>query len=255
MGVDVDLSRGRVIIRLPKTSVPVKHVEPVLIDVDKLVPHEEIVPGRLRDLMEKIRREGVVDMPIVVAPIPGTDKYLVVDGHHRWAAVKELGYRKVPAIIIDYFDDSVKLKTWYPAVIGDIEGVLRALREEGLLIEECNNPSLDEEELARYAFIIIGRNGECYKIHGGIEEQKKVSSILSRLNLEGEFTLVYYGEKQEALQDLEKGEIDYLFLRKQPTKQEVIQLARQNKVYSPKTTRHILPYTPAFTNTPLQKLK
>jgi len=253
--VGVDLSKGRVIIKLPKTSVPVKYVEPVLIDVDKLVPHEEIVPGRLRDLVEKIKSEGVVDMPIVVAPIPGTDKYLVVDGHHRWAAVKELGYRKVPAIIIDYFNDSVKLKTWYPAIIGKIDKVLENLVKEGVRIEECRDPVIDEEELGKYAFIVLGRNGECYKIHGGIEEQKKVSKILSKLNLEGEFTLVYYGEKQEALQDLEKGEIDYLFLRKQPTKQEVIQLARQNKVYSPKTTRHILPYTPAKTNTPLEKLK
>lgn len=249
--------RGRVIIKLPKTSIPVKYVEPVLIDVDKLLPHEEIVPGRLKDLMEKIRREGVVDMPIVVAPVPGTDKYLVVDGHHRWAAVKELGCRKVPAVIIDYFDERVKLKTWYPAIIGPIDRVLEELRREGLRIEECRieNNALNDEELGKYAFVIVGKNNECYKIHGGIREQKIVSKILSRLNLEGEFILVYYGEKREALKDLENKEIDYLFLRKPPTKQEVIETAKQNQVYSPKTTRHILPYIPATTNTPLDKLK
>lgn len=249
--------KGKVIIKLPKTVIPVKHVEPVLIDVDKLLPHEEIVPGRLKDLIEKIRSEGVVDMPIIVTPIPGTDKYLVVDGHHRWAAVKELGYKKIPAIIIDYFDENVKLKTWYPAIIGSINKLLEEIKKERIRIEECKGKDdvLKDEELGKYAFVIIGKNNECYKIYGSINEQKIVSKILSKLNLEGEYTLVYYGEKDEALRDLEEGKIDYLFLRKPPTKNEVIEIAKRNQVYSPKTTRHILPYIPAITNTPLDKLK
>ncbi len=250
---------ARVVIKLPRISVEKRRVEPVLIDVNKLRAHEEIVPGRLRDLVEKIKREGVVDLPIIVAPIPGTDKYLIVDGHHRWAAVKELGYRKVPAIIIDYFDPSVKLKTWYPAIKGGIEDFVAEAKEAGLVIEECRVNDLGEaEKLAdsgRYAFVIIGRRGECYIVHGGIEEQKKVSKILAKINLEDKADLYYYGVRKEALRDLEKGEIDYLFLRKPPTKEEVMELARRNKVYSPKTTRHILPYQPEFTNTPLEELK
>jgi hypothetical protein len=258
-GVVGGLSSGRVVIKLPRISIPVRRVEPVLLSVDKLVPHEEIVPGRLRDLMDKIRREGVVDMPIVVAPIPGTDKYLVVDGHHRWAAVKELGYRKVPAIIIDYFDPSVRLETWYPAFRGRLEDFLREARGVGLRLEECRISDFsDAEKLAdsgKYAFVLIGSDGTCVLIHGGIEEQKKVSHILSKLNLENKIILYYYGVRREALEDLVRGEINYLLLRKPPTKQEVMELVKQGKVYSPKTTRHILPYKPAFTNTPLEKLK
>ncbi len=247
----------RVVIKLPRISVETKYIEPVLIDVDKFVAHEEIVPGRLRDLVEKIRREGVVDMPIIAAPIPGTDKYLIVDGHHRWAAVKELGYRKIPAIIVDYFDPSIRLETWYPAFRGRIEDFLEEARKSSLRVEECP-PHNSVEELAdsgRYAFIVVGKGNTCYVIPGGVDEQKKVSKILSKLNIEDKIILYYYGVRREALEDLEKGEIDYLLLRKPPTKQEVIQLVKQGKVYSPKTTRHILPYKPAFTNTPLEKLK
>ncbi len=250
---------GRVVIKLPRISVEKKRVEPVLIDVDKLRAHEEIVPGRLRDLVEKIKREGVVDLPIIAAPVPGTDKYLIVDGHHRWAAVKELGYRKVPAIIIDYFDPSVRLETWYPAIKGGIKDFLTEASRMGLRIDECRINSYDEAiklaETGKYAFIILGRSKECWLIHGGIEEQKKVSHILSKINMEDKVILYYYGVREEALRGLETGEIDYLFLRKPPTKEEVMELARMNKVYSPKTTRHILPYQPEFTNTPLEKLK
>lgn len=245
-----------VIIKMPKLNIPVKKVEPILVDIDKLLPHEEIVAGRLQNLMEKIKKEGVVDMPIIIAPIPGTDKYLIVDGHHRWAAVKELGYRKIPAIIIDYFDDNVKLGTWYPAIIGDIEEILELIKKEGITIEKCELKDLDSLlKSGRYAFIVVGRNGLCLGIVGSISEQKVVSKILSKLNMESKVKLAYYGLKEDALRDLEKGEIDYVFLRKEPSKEEVMELAKQRKVYSPKTTRHVLPYIPDMTNTPLELLK
>ncbi len=246
-----------VIIKLPKLDIPVKRVEPVLIDVDKMVPHEEIVIRRLEDVKKMILDLDAVDMPIIVAPIPGTDKYLIVDGHHRWAALKELGYRKAPAIIVDYFDSGIKLETWYPAIIGGIEDFLQEASKE-LAIEEAE---LNAEQAVKLlergdiAFIILSRDGKAWIIRGGVEEQKKVSRILNKLNVEGKVKLAYYGLREEAIQDLEKGEINYLFLRKPPTKQEVIEIARQGKVYSPKTTRHILPYIPAKTYTPLNQLK
>ncbi len=246
-----------VIIKLPKLDIPVKRVEPVLIDVDKMVPHEEIVIRRLEDVKKMILDLDAVDMPIIVAPIPGTDKYLIVDGHHRWAALKELGYRKAPAIIVDYFDSGIKLETWYPAIIGGIEDFLQEASKE-LAIEETE---LNAEQAVKLlergdiAFIILSRDDKAWIIRGGVEEQKKVSRILNKLNVEGKVKLAYYGLREEAIQDLEKGEINYLFLRKPPTKQEVIEIARQGKVYSPKTTRHILPYIPAKTYTPLNQLK
>ncbi len=246
-----------VIIKLPKLDIPVKRVEPVLIDVDKMVPHEEIVIRRLEDVKKMILDLDAVDIPIIVAPIPGTDKYLIVDGHHRWAALKELGYRKAPAIIVDYFDSGIKLETWYPAIIGGIEDFLQEASKE-LAIEEAE---LNAEQAVKLlergdiAFIILSRDDKAWIIRGGVEEQKKVSRILNKLNVEGKVKLAYYGLREEAIQDLEKGEINYLFLRKPPTKQEVIEIARQGKVYSSKTTRHILPYIPAKTYTPLNQLK
>ncbi len=246
-----------VIIKLPKLDIPVKRVEPVLIDVDNMVPHEEIVTRRLEDVKKMIMDLGAVDMPIIVTPIPGTDKYLIVDGHHRWAALKELGYRKAPAIVVDYFDDSIRLETWYPAIIGGIEDFLQeASKELDIKEVELNvEQAIKLLEQGDIAFIILSRDGKAWIIKGDVEEQKKVSKILNKLNVEGKIKLAYYGLREEAIQDLKKGEINYLFLRKPPTKQEVIEIARQGKVYSPKTTRHILPYIPAKTYTPLNQLK
>ena len=249
---------GKVIIKLPKTSIPYKYVEPTLIDVDKLVNHEELVEARLRELVDKIRSENAVDMPIIVTPIPGTDKFLIVDGHHRWAAVKALGYRKIPCVIIDYFSPDVKLKTWLPGIIGDVEPVLNEVSKRGLKISTCNyDPDtlgeIDVKLLEESSFIVLGKN-LCRAISGGIEGQKIVSQVLNELNMKGLFTLVYDGELSEALEDLKSGWLTYLFIRKILTKEDVMNYVKKGLVYAPKTTRHILPFYPAKTYTPLSKL-
>ncbi|MCY0867993.1 MAG: DUF5603 domain-containing protein [Desulfurococcus sp.] len=250
---------GRVIIKLPKTSIPYKYIEPVLIDIDNLVIHEEIVEARLKELTEKIRRENAVDMPIVVAPIPGTSKYLIVDGHHRWAAVKALGYRRIPCIVIDYYSPDVKLKTWLPGIIGDVKPVLEEVARRGLKTSTCDYTidsvlELDPGLLEKSSFIVLGRE-LCVAINGGIEGQKIVSRVLSDLNLKDLVTLVYYGELVEAVEDLKTGWLSYLFVRKALTKEDVMNYVKNGGVYAPKTTRHILPFYPAKTYTPLDKLQ
>lgn len=244
------------IIKAPKVSVPIKYVEPMLIRVDDLVPHEELVEGRLRDLIDKIVGEKAVDIPIIVAPIPGTRKYVILDGHHRWAALRELGCRLAPCIVIDYFSDEVKLKTWYPAIVGSINTLLRELRSRKLIVTECEYGArqIGTDILESYAFIVVGSRRECYGISGGIREQRVVSRILSDLNMKGILTLVYYGELEDAISDLEEKKISYLFLRRPVTKRDVLEVVRRREMYAPKTTRHILPFIPAKTYTPLHRL-
>lgn len=246
---------SRVVVKIPKLDIPVKFVEPVLIELDKLVPHEDIVEGRLRDLTDKMLSEKSVDMPLVVAPIPNSDRYLIVDGHHRWAALKELKCRYAPCVVVDYFDEKVVLKTWFPAVSGSLNAFFDEAPRFGLKIRELGFlTTVNEKLLGVFSFIIKGLDGRCLGVEGGVEEQKVVSKILSDLNMKGFFTIVYYGELMDALNDLGVGEINYLFLRKNVTKEEVMDMVRDGRVYAPKTTRHILPFIPAKTYTELTKL-
>lgn len=240
-------SEEKVRVRIPKYDIPVLKTKYSLLDVDVLLPHEEIVTERLNDIARKIEELKAIDMPIVVAPIPGSSKYLIVDGHHRWAALKKLGCRKAPSVIIDYFDPRVHVYTWYPAFSGDARPLFEELRESDVIIRGCDLKisSLSDEDLAGRAFTVFSRFMECMFIEGDVEVQRKVLRILDALAVRNLIRLTWYGLISDATEDLAKGEVDYVFFRKPYTKAKVMSYVSGGNVYPPKTTRHVLPFIPA----------
>lgn len=91
-----------------KRSSPPVGVRFELISIERLRPHEETREPALRQVVRDLQREGKVREPILVA-----DEHLVVlNGHHRLAALRALGVRKVPAWVVAYFTDIVELDKW-----------------------------------------------------------------------------------------------------------------------------------------------
>jgi len=79
-----------------------------LLDIELLHCHEELRPELVDRVMREIKEDGYVKKPILVA-----DKvYVILDGHHRFEALRRLGCRRVPAYVIDYFSDVVDLSLW-----------------------------------------------------------------------------------------------------------------------------------------------
>lgn len=76
-----------------------------LIDIDKLKSHEAIDFQRLGELVERIRRDGHLKNPIVV----DRKSLVVLDGHHRLKALKILGCTKIPAFLVDYKSNNVRV--------------------------------------------------------------------------------------------------------------------------------------------------
>lgn len=87
-----------------------------LLDVNLLHCHEEIQEGLLERTIEEIKRDGYLKKPVLVAD----HDFVILDGHHRFQALKMLGCRRIPAYVIDYFSDIVQLGTWPDAVVKDV---------------------------------------------------------------------------------------------------------------------------------------
>jgi L-serine kinase (ADP) len=79
-----------------------------LVPLADLKEHEEIDPADARSLAERILASGVVEDPIWVADGSG----VILNGHHRVAALKSLGARRAPAWLIEYDADWVRLERW-----------------------------------------------------------------------------------------------------------------------------------------------
>ena len=79
-----------------------------LLPTSGLKIHEQIVPARVREIRKEIERTRRVEEPILVARETG----VILNGHHRYAALKELGATKIPAWVVEYDDERVLLGRW-----------------------------------------------------------------------------------------------------------------------------------------------
>jgi len=87
-------------------------MEPVfeLIPVRRLRIHEATDPVHVAELARAIVEAGVVQEPIWVAR--GSD--VILNGHHRYAALVHLGAERVPAWILEYEAPEIRLDRWTP---------------------------------------------------------------------------------------------------------------------------------------------
>lgn len=73
-----------------------------------LKQHERIDQKHLKEVYLGIKKSGFVRDPIIV----DKNTKVILDGHHRYNALKMLGLSKVPAFLVDYNDESIKVKSW-----------------------------------------------------------------------------------------------------------------------------------------------
>jgi hypothetical protein len=84
----------------------------------KLVTHEDCDPRRIERLCQRIQDEGMFKHPPVVAAIPDSDRFVVLDGANRTSAMQNLEIPHVVAQLVLFSEPHVILDTWYHVVAG-----------------------------------------------------------------------------------------------------------------------------------------
>ena len=77
-----------------------------LIDIDYLNPHEKIIEKKKTLLTKFIKSYN--SFYIISSIVCCHETLLIIDGHHRFFALKELGFKKVPVTLIDYKNDIIR---------------------------------------------------------------------------------------------------------------------------------------------------
>lgn len=81
-------------------SFPQKYKENL--PIDKIVADGKVVEDGVSHYHEKIE-QGHEPKPLIVIKHPKEDIYAVLDGHHRFEAMKKLGMEKVSAVVVDSY--------------------------------------------------------------------------------------------------------------------------------------------------------
>ncbi|MFW9778878.1 MAG: ParB N-terminal domain-containing protein [Candidatus Heimdallarchaeota archaeon] len=222
----------------------------VLLRLDKLLPHEQIVNSHVDFLKDSLSKTKLFIRPIVVAK----GYNVILDGHHRVAALQELGYRKIPCVQIPNYlkTDKIVLGTWYPVYKGN--SITNNTLLEGFVTENIEwkevtdfDPSLLLEP--EVAFILVTRTN-FFQLFG--DQKALYNNFLDQCDPK---TIDYVKTIDYAVEAVKKGKGRFALLRKALTREDVIEITKNHNVYAPKTTRHILSFRYQDIRVPLEKLK
>lgn len=77
----------------------------VLVNINRLKTHEEISKRRVNQVQKEIEVLGLIKNPVVV----DRKTLVVLDGHHRLAALKKLGAIKAPVFLVNYLSKNIRV--------------------------------------------------------------------------------------------------------------------------------------------------
>lgn len=109
-----------------------------MLPTDLLVLHEDCDPRRVEKLCQRISQDDHLKHPPVVAPLPDTERFVVLDGATRTTAFVNMHIPHIVAQVVSYGDPGVEVSTWHHVVAGmpldEFEYALT--RVTGLQLEE-----------------------------------------------------------------------------------------------------------------------
>lgn len=93
----------------------------------ELLPHEKVEISSVELVMKIISRERALRVPVLVEAKHG----IILDGHHRFEAIRKMGASYVPVFIVDYDSEDISVFPRRKDVyVSKQEVVRRALRGE-----------------------------------------------------------------------------------------------------------------------------
>ncbi|MEP7357267.1 MAG: ParB N-terminal domain-containing protein [Anaerolineales bacterium] len=91
-----------------------------IVRLDRLVEHEYNDEQRTTPLAQRLKTEGLLKNPPIVAPLEDGDdpRFVVLDGANRTTALNMLGYAHCLVQVVQYDDPPVTLSTWHHVIAG-----------------------------------------------------------------------------------------------------------------------------------------
>ncbi len=229
-----------------------------LLRTERIHFHERAERSRTLRLVDRLRKDLVLQNPPIVAALGG-DEWILLDGANRVSAFREIGWTHVPVQAIDYASARVELRGWHHLLL---EGETLDLRASYAALEGVRIAGVAEDELARllelreaYA-VLVDHGGNAWGLFpaSGVVEVVEWMEILERIvaAYEGRARLerikiADYANPLAAFRAVEH----QLVLFPTITKAELLALSRSGTHIPTGITRHLIPGRALGLNLPL----
>jgi uncharacterized ParB-like nuclease family protein len=218
-----------------------------VLPISELMLHENESVERTAKLQERIRADGFLRNPVIVAKVRRSSRlhYLLLDGVHRISALKNLGCRDVVAQLIDYSNEAVKVEVWHQLIRGaDPLNLLKSLKHffGKTLIKK---PEAEANELRKKDFILMHlllKNGQSYIVERQSNLQSttaKIREFVKILASSGELHRVNEDEAKSVMKS-SSAAVGILFIQAL-SKQDIVEIALSETKLPAGITRHIIP--------------
>ncbi len=226
--------------------------------ISDLKPHEEIIEDYLEKLSSTIKKCKFLKNPIIV----DLNSNVILDGMHRWHALKRMGFKYIGVCYVDYKDPRVKLRRWFRFLKGNVDidlliKELKKLMKQGVLEGEWIKVA--EVKGLEKGGIMISGYGEMFLPEFDEREKllhyRSLDSVIEHLSKKFGLKLEYRPDVDLPVAQQLLKEYSVIVATPALSKNEVVETALAGLVYPPKTTRHEVPARPMFMNFPLSLLR
>ncbi|MEM3627123.1 MAG: pyridoxal-phosphate dependent enzyme [Candidatus Bathyarchaeia archaeon] len=91
-----------------KIDAQLKTTETSFVKITDLKQHEEVDQSHLEKLKAEINLDSILKFAIVA----DKNTNVILDGEHRFNALKELGCKRIPVIYVDYDSSNIEVRSW-----------------------------------------------------------------------------------------------------------------------------------------------
>ncbi|UCF06625.1 MAG: hypothetical protein JSV33_06255 [bacterium] len=232
-----------------------------VIALESLVLHERPDEERWKDLLRRIRSDGLLRHPPIAARDQGEAAHLLLDGVNRIEALRRLGARWALVQEVDLNDERVVLSTWHHALEGlDGFNLLEWIRRSHRVTEGQSEFDPTGDFVPHYegdtVCLIVLPDRSTYAVHAEKDltaRLETVSEIVDLVHTASNRDRVSYTN----VNDLKKHYWNFstLVCYRSFTKQELLTLSLQGLKFPSGVTRFSVPKRVLYFDVPLSFLK
>jgi hypothetical protein len=222
-----------------------------VIEVEELKPHEEVIAEVAEKLSREIRADGEVHDPLIV----DQDDYIILDGMHRFNALKRLGCRFAPCCLLDYDSPKIKVGSWFRLfTVNDPMPLAQTLLSKMNL-----NYSKRQVDAATMSYdgesVILTKDGTIFSLPSPLDpvERCRTATNIEKHLVNDGYNVTYLSE-DNAMQRLKSDKANVAIVMPVFRKEEIRDFGLEGRLLPHKVTRHVIPSRPLAVDMPLAVL-